>query len=82
LYGWLRSRVRSGFGAAVLSGIGFAVLHGLPVLIPALSVIGLALAIVYERSGSLWPAIITHGVFNAFMVAALYTALAAGVGPP
>ncbi len=81
LFPWLRGR----FGvatAAVLSGLIFAILHGVPILIPALTAIGTALALLYHRCGSLWPVILTHGVFNGIMVIALYAALAAGLELP
>ncbi len=81
LFPWLRGR----FGAttaAILSGLIFAILHGVPMLIPALTAIGTALALLYHRCGSLWPAILAHGVFNAIMVIALYAALAAGLELP
>lgn len=73
-YGWLRQRM--GFGAAAMvSASVFAVLHGVAVLIPALMLVGLALAWIAERSGSIWPAIVAHGAFNSFMIATLYAAL-------
>ena len=78
LFPWLRARLGLP-AAAVLSALCFAFLHGVILLVPALTVIGIALALIYERSGSLWPAIVTHGVFNALMIAALYAALASGV---
>ena len=75
-FGWLRQRM--GFGAAaIVSALAFAVLHGVLILIPALTAVGLALAWIAERSGSIWPAIVTHAVFNSFMIAILYAALAA-----
>jgi membrane protease YdiL (CAAX protease family) len=43
---------------------------------PPLALMGLLLAAVVERSGSLWPAIILHGVFNSVMTITYYTALA------
>jgi len=74
LFGWLRQRM--GFGtAAFVSASIFAVLHGVPLLIPALTAVGLAFAWITERSGSVWPAILTHGVFNTFMIASLYAVL-------
>ncbi len=74
LYGWLRRRL--GFGAAaIVSASVFAVLHGVAVLIPALTLVGLALAWIAERSGSIWPAIVTHAAFNTFMILTLYAAL-------
>jgi len=77
IFGWLRKHM--GFvGAAVLSALLFSGLHGILALIPALAVMGLVLAAVNERSGSLWPCIILHGVFNSLMIITYYTVLAAG----
>ena len=81
LFAWLRGRLGVG-AAAVVSGLVFAILHGVPVLIPALTAIGIALALLYQRCGSLWPVILAHGTFNAIMVAALYAGLAAGLEIP
>jgi membrane protease YdiL (CAAX protease family) len=81
LFPWLRDRLGV-FGAAVVSGLIFAILHGVPMLIPALTAIGTALALLYHRCGSLWPVILAHGVFNGIMVIALYAALAAGRALP
>ena len=81
LFPWLRER----FGvalAAVLSGLCFAALHGVLILIPALTAIGIAFALLYQRCGSLWPVIVAHGAFNAIMVIGLYAALAAGLELP
>jgi hypothetical protein len=81
LFPWLRSRLGV-VTAAVLSGLIFATLHGVPILIPALTAIGAALALLYHRCGSLWPVILAHGAFNAIMVIALYAVLAAGLELP
>ena len=75
LYRWLRDRWGVAAGAA-LSALVFAVLHRVPTLIPVLFLLGVVLALVYEKSGSLWPAIVTHGVFNAITVVLLYALLA------
>ena len=81
LFPWLRARL--GVPAAVLlSALCFAALHGAVILIPALTMVGAAFAVIYQRCGSLWPAIVAHGVFNAIMIVALYAALAAGVKLP
>lgn len=77
LYPWLRDR----WGvpaAAAASGLCFAALHGVVILIPALTVIGIVLAVLYQRSGSLWTAVIAHGVFNTVMILGLYAGLAYG----
>ena len=68
--------------AASISGVGFAVLHGVWWLIPALALLGIILALVYERSGSIWTAVITHGLFNSFTTVLYYLALATGVELP
>lgn len=80
LYGWLRARIGIAAGA-VISALIFSVAHGILVLAPALAVTGLVLALVYERSRSLWPAVIVHGLVNTIMIVALYAALAAGAVP-
>jgi membrane protease YdiL (CAAX protease family) len=81
LFPWLRGHLGVA-AAAVLSGLIFAVLHGVPILIPALTAIGIALALLYHRCGSLWPVILAHGAFNGIMVIGLYAALAAGLELP
>ncbi len=78
---WLRDRLGT-LAGALLSALVFAALHGIPQLIPAITLLGLVLAWTVQRSGSLWPAIVVHGVFNATMTTLLYVALAAGVPLP
>lgn len=82
LYGWMRRSLRPAI-AAVLSGVIFASVHGVPQLVPALAVQGIILALVYERTGSLWPSVVLHGVFNGIMLAMLYALLlGGGLAPP
>jgi membrane protease YdiL (CAAX protease family) len=81
VYGWLRRRMSVGLAASV-SALGFAVLHGIWWLIPALALLGIVLALIYERSGSIWTAVITHGLFNSFTTLLYYLALATGVELP
>ncbi|MGH2651270.1 MAG: lysostaphin resistance A-like protein [Actinomycetota bacterium] len=74
LYGALRRRL--GFGtAAVVSGAAFGAFHVLPLLMPLMFVVGLGLAAVYERRGTLIASIAAHGAFNVigytFIVLAL-----------
>ncbi len=77
-YGWLRERW--GVPAAVVvSALLFSVLHGIAWLAPALFVVGVILALVYEKSGSLWVAVLVHGLFNSAGVLAVYGALAKGI---
>jgi membrane protease YdiL (CAAX protease family) len=40
------------------------------------------LALVYERSGSIWAATITHGLFNSCTTLLYYLALATGIELP
>ena len=75
LYRWLRDR----WGASVgipLSALVFAMLHppgaGATVQI---FIIGMALAWFYERSGSLWPSMVLHGVNNAVGLVGIYAFL-------
>lgn len=80
LHDWLRRRFGAGAASAVGAAI-FAGAHGIPILLPALFVVGLMLAWTRERSGSLWPPIILHGSFNSIMVLLLFAVLAAGPPP-
>ena len=78
LYSWLR-RYLGAAASIPLSAIVFAAAHGIAMLVPALLVNGVILALLFERSRSLVPSIVAHGMFNAMMVIALYVALAAGI---
>lgn len=77
LYSWLRRHLGA-IASVPISAIVFAAAHGIAMLVPALLVNGVILALLFERSRSLLPSIVAHGVFNAMMVVALYVALAAG----
>jgi CAAX protease family protein len=70
LYGALRR-----FGpllATLGSSLLFAVVHFTPAAIPVLMVIGIALALLYELTGSLWPPIAFHVLNNSLaMIGAL-----------
>lgn len=71
LYGGLR---RYGVVAAVIvSSVLFGLAHGLNVVLPVAIMLGVLNALLYERSGSIWPSVVAHGVHNAlgFAVAAL-----------
>ncbi len=75
LYRWLRERWGVP-GAAVVSALCFSVLHGIPWLIPAIAVLGILLAIIYENGGSVWPSVLAHGLYNSISVTLLYALLA------
>lgn len=69
LFGWLR---RWGFWLAALASAGlFGLAHGVNVVLPASFALGLLNAIAYERSGSIWPAVVSHATFNATSLLAL-----------
>lgn len=78
LYRWLRGRLGIA-GAAGLSAIAFAALHSIPELIPAIAVLGVILALLYELSGSLWTSVLAHAVYNSINVLLLYVLLGTDV---
>ena len=57
----------------------FSLLHNILWLVPALTVLGVILARVYEKSGSLWAVMVTHGLFNGVTVVLIYVLLGLGV---
>lgn len=50
--------------AVVASSAVFALFHGVNLALPSAFVVGLIAAEVYRRSGSIWPAVLVHGVNN------------------
>ncbi len=78
LYRWLRGRVGVAAAAGV-SGVAFAGLHAIPELIPAIAVLGVILALLYELSGSLWTSVLAHAVYNTINVVLLYSLLSADI---
>lgn len=78
LYGALRIRVGAGW-AMVFSGLAFGLVHvDLLWLVAPTAALGIALAWLVERTGSLWAPVLAHSAFN---VTALVLAYAArGVG--
>ncbi len=62
LFAGLRQRMPL-FPAAALSAAAFVVPHGLSVVLPLFAA-GLILALVYERTHSLFASVTAHGVFN------------------
>jgi membrane protease YdiL (CAAX protease family) len=53
--------------ATVVSAVVFGLFHGAPVLIAAAAVLGVLNAILYEKSGSLWPAVAAHAANNTLL---------------
>jgi membrane protease YdiL (CAAX protease family) len=75
-----------GLGVRVLaflgSGVGilgtalvFGLAHGLFVALPVLVAFGAALGWVRQRSDSVWPCVVAHGLFNALALVAVYADL-------
>ena len=63
LFAWLRRHL--GFWiAGVLSALVFACAHGIPDIILPTAILGLLFAWIYERTGSLWPAMLAHVAHN------------------
>lgn len=55
--------------AIVVTSLAFALAHGIVEGIPVFFVIGAALGIVRSRTGSIYPAVLMHGIFNAIQLA-------------
>jgi membrane protease YdiL (CAAX protease family) len=81
LFRWLGTRMKIPW-AVTISSLVFALLHGIPHFIPAITVLGAVLALLVQRSQSLWPAIVAHGTFNSVMIVMIYSLLSAGVEMP
>jgi uncharacterized protein len=66
LYGGLRERLPR-LGAALLAGLIFGGLHALTgvTAVPPLIFFGFLLALLYERTGSIWPCILLHMLNNS-----------------
>ncbi len=73
LYGVLRGRFPY-IGAAILSAAIFAALHAQPLLFPSLLALGFVLCTLYEYSGSTYPGMIVHSLFNLFGIIAILIA--------
>lgn len=74
--GLLTAAFRQRFGplrTALLTAVLFALAHVLPRVIPPIFILGLALALVYERVGSTLPGILVHCLYNGIAVAAALT---------
>ena len=70
LFGGLRARMPA-LAAALVSGIVFGALHATTGIttVPPLVIFGVALALLYEKTGSLWPPIMLHFVNNSLALA-------------
>jgi len=81
ILGWLDQKLGK-YLAILISSFLFGSTHGIPALIPALMVAGIAFSLIVYKSQSLWPAIVLHSGFNMFMTTALYYALSQGAVLP
>ena len=81
LYRWLRDKWGVAVGV-VVSGIVFGAAHFEPATVVPAILLGMALALVYEKSKSLWPSILIHALNNLSAVILLYALLASGVQLP
>jgi membrane protease YdiL (CAAX protease family) len=81
LYQWLRTH--TGVVVAVLlSATIFSAAHVIPLLLPALFVVGIILALVFEWSQSLWVTIALHMLQNGLAIIAIFAIQAAGIPLP
>ncbi len=72
-------RRRLGAPAAVaLNAAFFAAAHFIPLLLPGLFVVGLLLAYLRERSGSIWPGVCLHALQNSLAMISIAVALSGG----
>lgn len=58
-----------------VNGLVFALIHFIPILIPGLCLVGIVLAWIRERSGSLIPCILVHALQNAVVVVSIYAVM-------
>lgn len=78
IHRWLRQRMRF-WPAATLSALLFGVVHVEISVAGAAFLLGLLLAWLYERSGSLWAPITVHIINNAVKIIFLYIILYLGI---
>ncbi|UCC76489.1 MAG: CPBP family intramembrane metalloprotease [Anaerolineales bacterium] len=73
--GYLFAGLRQHLGrlpGIVLSSALFAVLHILPTSWPPIFLLGMLFAVLYEQTGSIWPAVFVHGTINALSFLSSY----------
>jgi len=75
LYGWLRTRW-SAVGGVILSAALFSAAHAIPLILASIFVVGLTLAIVYEKTKSTLATMTLHSLFNTIGVIAVFIDLA------
>ena len=78
LFRWLLG-YRSVIASAVLSGVIFGVVHDSLASIFPIAALGVALALLYNRTGSLLTVILFHTFFNSIMISSLFLIQSAGI---
>lgn len=71
VYNCVRQRLGRGWGL-VLSSALFSLVHLGPLVLLPIFLVGVALALAYERTGSLWVPIFMHATFNGVQLIAAY----------
>jgi membrane protease YdiL (CAAX protease family) len=61
------------WAGAIISGLAFAAVHGSVLQLPAIWLMGVLLALVYSKTGSLWSSIVAHGVNNFLATVILFS---------
>lgn len=79
LYGWMRQRWSPTVGMLASAAI-FASIHLQPQVMPEIFLVGVILAWLYERSGSLFPGILLHTAMNILAFVWLFSSLATAQG--
>lgn len=72
VYTWMRGRLgiwSSVFASALVFGVAHAVF---PMVALGAFIVGLALAFVYERNGTLWAPVVVHAVFNTVNLSVMF----------
>ncbi len=72
LFAGLKNRFLWTTAMLISSGL-FALLHLSPLAAPPIFLLGLVFAYLYQRSGSIWPAVIIHSLVNSLAVIWIYS---------
>jgi hypothetical protein len=79
IYRWLRTRAGLPL-ALIISSVIFGSLHFYLPSMVAISLLGMVCGLLMEYSGSLWPAVVAHGVNNALAVILSYFIFSSPLG--
>ena len=78
LYNWMRDRWGI-WPAILMSSLIFGIVHGEIAIAISAFILGILIAWAYERSGSLWTAIMIHAINNGVKILMLYIFLGLGL---